>query len=332
MRLRSIIFECTARCNHACSYCYNVWLGGEYPWTELGTDQTKEIVHRAIDGSECDAFTFTGGEPLLRDDLEMLVACADERDVQTNVITNASLLTQERIAALMAAGVDVFQISLPSADRGLFERLTGSTHFDRVTEAIVDVQLAGANAVVVVVVGKPNLHTLRATLEMVCALGVGGVMLNRVNLGGRGLAHREELTLTHEMLDEMLCVANHAAGELGLSISCAIPIPPCALDTSRFEHVQFSSCPAGSDLTYVTVDPGGNVRTCNHSPLVIGSLLDEPLDDILARPAAFDLFAHRPERCAKCKHWESCHGGCRAAALVTYGTMDADDPVLCLAE
>lgn len=356
MNPRSIIFECTTRCNHACAYCYNVWLGGEYPQVgvpprpyplqegttgglgcdrvdcgehgELDTDETQEIVRRAIDGSECEAFTFTGGEPLLRRDLDVLVACADERDVQTNVITNGSLLTPERIASLMAAGVDVFQISLPSADRGVFEQITGSPHFDRVTEAIVDVQLAGANAAVVVVVGKPNLHALRETLEMACALGVSGVMLNRVNIGGRGIAQREELLLTRDMLAEMLEVANQAAEELGLTVASAIPIPPCVLDTSRFDHVQFSQCPAGSDMTYVTVDPVGNVRTCNHSPLVIGNLLHEPLADILSKPSSLDLFAHRPKRCAKCKHWDDCHAGCRAAALVTYGTLDALDPIL----
>ena len=328
MKPQSVIFECTARCNHACLYCYNVWYGGEYSRDELGTAVTEEIIRRAIRESGCEVFTITGGEPLLRDDLEQLAACARDCGAQVNVITNGSPLTQERIAALIAAGVDVFQISLPSADRDVYERLTGSPHLDRVTEAIVDVQLAGANAAVVVVVAKPNLHTLRETLEMVCALGVSGVMLNRVNIGGRGIAQREELLLTRDMLAEMLEVANQAAEELGLTVASAIPIPPCVLDTSRFDHVQFSQCPAGSDMTYVTVDPVGNVRTCNHSPLVIGNLLHEPLADILSKPSSLDLFAHRPKRCAKCKHWDDCHAGCRAAALVTYGTLDALDPIL----
>ena len=77
-RLQTLIFEVTQRCNHACLHCYNVWVGperlaGDYPRGELDTAQTLALLNKALDEVRCDHVTLTGGEPLLREDLGLLI-------------------------------------------------------------------------------------------------------------------------------------------------------------------------------------------------------------------------------------------------------------------
>ena len=58
----------------------------------------------------------TGGEPLVRDDLEALVAAARALDLYINLITSGIPPTRERLARLAAAGLDSVQLSVQDSD------------------------------------------------------------------------------------------------------------------------------------------------------------------------------------------------------------------------
>ncbi len=79
-RLQSLIFEVTQRCNHACLHCYNVWQGeNSYPRGELDTARTIDLLAKALDETICHHVTLTGGEPLLRKDLPVILEFLQER-------------------------------------------------------------------------------------------------------------------------------------------------------------------------------------------------------------------------------------------------------------
>ena len=101
-RLSSLIFEVTQRCNHACLHCYNVWnagndagaaAGGAYPRGELDTERTLLLLGKALDETECSHVTLTGGEPLLRADLPVLLDYLRRRNARATIISNGRLLT-----------------------------------------------------------------------------------------------------------------------------------------------------------------------------------------------------------------------------------------------
>lgn len=58
---------------------------------------------------------FSGGEPLVRQDLEQLVAHAHQQGFYTNLITSGMGLTEQRIADLKQAGLDHIQVSFKLA-------------------------------------------------------------------------------------------------------------------------------------------------------------------------------------------------------------------------
>ncbi|NLE57216.1 MAG: radical SAM protein, partial [Planctomycetes bacterium] len=76
----SMLYEVTARCNLRCLHCYNVWKDDVgYASEELDTGHAFKLIDKAIRDSRCRQFTFTGGEPCLRQDLEKLVSFAAAR-------------------------------------------------------------------------------------------------------------------------------------------------------------------------------------------------------------------------------------------------------------
>ncbi len=103
----------TYNCNNNCCHCY---AGGPHKTKELSTGEWKEIIRKAVD-FEVPNVVFTGGESLLREDLEELIAYAESLDVVTGLITNGVLLNKDRVASLNKAGLDYVQITVESRTR-----------------------------------------------------------------------------------------------------------------------------------------------------------------------------------------------------------------------
>ncbi|MBU0494173.1 MAG: radical SAM protein [Chloroflexi bacterium] len=334
-RLQTLIFEVTQRCNHACRHCYNVWNPAAtdpaplYPRGELDTPQTLALLSQALDETICRHVTLTGGEPLLRPDLPQILDLLRGRGIITTVISNGRLLTEPAVVDLLDRGVSLFELPLLSHCRETHDRLSGAPGaFDAVVSAMANIRYHGGQFVAVFVATRPNLPDLYEAIKLAFALGAQGLMLNRFNPGGRGRDHLAELLPIAEQMRQALAVANAAAAEFNLPISCSIPIQPCLIDTGAYIHLNFGFCAAGTDRAYYTLDPLGNLRPCNHTPTILGNLLTEPFADLVA-PARLASFVEAvPPFCEPCALRDTCQGGCKAAAQVCYGSLMAEEPFL----
>lgn len=93
------------------------------------------------------------------------------------------------------------------------------------------------------------------------------------------------------------------------------------------ERVEFSGCQAGTAVAHV--DWEGNVYPCESLPVHLGNLIDASFERIWAAPARKNIAAAiqaAPVSCDGCVRAADCLGGCRGAAYVSAGTMDAPDP------
>lgn len=335
-RLQTLIFEVTQRCNHACLHCYNVWNEGgygrtyqPYPRGELDSDQTLWLLDKALAESHCGHVTLTGGEPLLREDLPQILNLLARQGVRVTLISNGRLLIEHTVAGLLDRGVSLFELPLLSHRREIHDYLSGAPGaFDAVLAAMSHVLYHRGEFVAVLVVTRYNLADIYGTIKLAAAFGARGLMLNRFNPGGRGRAHLEALLPSAGELRRALAVADAAAAEFRLPISCSIPIQPCLVDMGAFANLNFGFCAAGSERAYYTLDPLGNLRPCNHSPTILGSLWEESLADLVAAPRLAPFVAAMPEFCKGCSLRETCQGGCKAAAQVCYGSLTAEDPFL----
>jgi MoaA/NifB/PqqE/SkfB family radical SAM enzyme len=82
---------------------------------------------------------FTGGESLMRDDLETLIAEAERLGIVTGLITNGRLLTKERVASLNKAGLDYTQITIESPDPKIHNFMCRTDSFDETVAGIRNV-------------------------------------------------------------------------------------------------------------------------------------------------------------------------------------------------
>lgn len=330
--LQSLLIEVTQRCNHTCLHCYNVWQGEpvpQYPRGELGTRETLFLLAKALDETDCQHVTLTGGEPLLRKDLPTLLDFLWERNVRVTVISNGRLLDERNALSLIQHGVALFELPLLSHRREVHDRLSAVPGaWDAVLAAMANLRLHHGKVVAAFVATRLNIGDLYETIRLAFAFGARAIMFNRFNPGGRGRLHLRELLPSVEQVREALSVADAASEEFGIPISCSIPIQPCLIDTSAFPHLGFGYCSAGTERAYYTLDPLGNVRPCNHSTTILGNLFKESFGDLVSPERRKDFVNALPALCSACRHLTTCQGGCKAAAQVCYGSPDQMEPFL----
>jgi GTP 3',8-cyclase len=185
--LRSLRISVTDRCNLRCQYCMPeqdyVWLPRE---SLLSFEETGAVV---------DAFTplgmnrvrLTGGEPLLRRDLPVLVeALASRPAIEDLALTTNGVLLASHASALRAAGLHRITVSLDTLDRERFRELTRSDDLGRVLEGIDAAASAGFDSLKLdtVVMRGVNDDELVALLDYARSLGAELRFIEYMDVGG----------------------------------------------------------------------------------------------------------------------------------------------------
>lgn len=326
---KNLIFEVTQRCNGNCMYCYNVWKNDvTYPKGELTIGRIKRLLKKVLRESKANLITLTGGEPLLRKDLEDVVRFLRNLHAEVNIITNATLLNDKKIRRLIELGVSMFEVPLLSGRREVHNKLMGIEAFDLITEAIVKIKKYNGRVVTVFVATKENINDFKEMAKLSLALGTDGIMFNRFNPGGEGAKYINGLLPTPQQINEALTMAESFSEEYNIGISCSIPIQPCIIDTTKFKKLGFGFCSAGTEKSYYTIDSLGNLRMCNHSKLILGNLFRESFQDLISKNIVTNFISTVPTFCSQCNIKNSCLGGCKAAAEVCFGSMQEEEPFL----
>ena len=113
-----VAWNLTRRCNLECAHCYISAGPRESATSELATAECLRIVDELLGLNPAPMLILSGGEPLLRHDLTQIAAYASQRGATVVVGTNGTLLTDERIAGLKAAGVRGIAVSIDSLRPG----------------------------------------------------------------------------------------------------------------------------------------------------------------------------------------------------------------------
>src|SRR5438552_18456930 len=208
----TLIAELTYRCPLRCPYCANP-LDYGLRKNELDTP-TWLRVFREAEALGVVQLNLTGGEPLLRDDLEDLIAGACTLDLYTNLITSGLPLTRERLARLKAAGLDNVQVSIQDVTAAGSERIAGHRSFERKLEVARWVKALGLPLTVNVVLHRENLDHVAEVIALAESLAADRLELANTQYLGWALANRRMLLPTREQLDAAREVAREARRRL----------------------------------------------------------------------------------------------------------------------
>jgi pyrroloquinoline quinone biosynthesis protein E len=289
---------------------------------------TIQVIDRLLDDLPLESVAISGGEPFLRPDLPHIVAYLWSRRIRTVMITNGTLLTRERIER--TPGAHNYELPLLSYRREVHDRLTRGEAFDRVIKGALNLRRLGVRFVVAFIATRLNYGDLEKTLELAVALGAEGMLYNRMNVAAHNYPHLQQLLPSLGMIRENLDVLESFAARYSFPISCSIPIQPCLIDTSQYQHIGLGFCPLGGENSYFTVDPLGNLRVCNHSSVILGNVLEDSFWDLYHRPYVEEFKTLMPASCLDCpaEIRDRCHGGCKAAADECFGSFEAEEPFL----
>lgn len=326
--LQALIAEVTHRCPLHCVYCSNPvqMQDGSH---ELSTDQWISVIRQAAELG-CWHLHLTGGEPLLRRDAEQLVRAGREAGLYVNIITSGLGLTQERLRALVEAGLDHIQLSFQDSEEAqanIFAGIRGHAQKLRVAEWIREHRLAFT---VNIVVHRRNIDRLEEMIRFAEQLRADKLEIANVQYYGWALRNRSALLPSLEQLRSSLPVIEAARTRLSGVMRIDYVLPDYYAKYPK-------PCMGGWGLSLMLIDPAGRAMPC-HSAAVIPGLEfpnagEEPLRAIWEDSAAFRRFRGEEwmqEPCRSCDRRETDFGGCRCQAMLLAGDAAATDPVCSL--
>ena len=325
----TLVAELTYRCPLRCVYCSN-----PVDWASHGDGlETADWLRIFREAEELGVvqLNLTGGEPLLRRDLETLVEGARGLDLYTNLITSGIPLTRERLAELKARGLDNVQVSIQDVAAPASDRIAGLKSFERKLEVAHWVKELGLPLTLNTVLHRDNLDRVGDVVALAESLAADRLELANTQYLGWALLNRAALLPTREQLDRARDVARAARGRLQGRMEVLFVTPDYYVDFPK-------SCMDGWGRRFIVVAPDGLVLPCHAAHtlpgLVFDNAKDRPLAEIWQTSSAFNAFrgeAWMPEPCRSCDRRARDFGGCRCQAFQLTGDAAVTDPVCSLA-
>jgi len=325
----TLVAELTYRCPLRCVYCSNP-LDYASHRDALGSADWVRVFGEA-EALGVVQLNLTGGEPLIRDDLEALVEAARGLDLYTNLITSGIPCTRERLAGLRARGLDNVQVSVQDVRAPESDRIAGLRSFERKVEVARLVKELGLALTLNVVLHRENLDRVPEIIALAESLQADRLELANTQYLGWALVNRRALLPTREQLDRARDVARAARQRLLGRMEVLFVIPDYYAEFPK-------SCMDGWGRRFIVISPDGLALPCHAAHTLPGltfdRVQDRSLDEIWHHSEAFNAYrglAWMPEPCRSCDKRTADFGGCRCQAYHLTGSAAATDPVCSLA-
>jgi pyrroloquinoline quinone biosynthesis protein E len=325
----ALIAEVTHRCPLHCVYCSNpLELAGTQ--SELSTQEWASVFEQAGRLGMLHAH-FTGGEPLARPDLTQLIGAARGAGLYTNLITSGIGLNEERLQALVDAGLDHIQISFQDSREEAANWIAGAkahAHKIELSKAIRKQKIAFT---VNLVVHRQNLDHLEEMIAFIEQLKPERVEIAHTQYYGWALANRAALMPTRAQLDRAVAIIAEADKRLAGKIRIDSVVPDYYAKYPK-------ACMGGWGRRLMLINPSGRVLPCHAAEVLPGlsfeNVRDKTLQWIWHESSSFQRFRGEewmPEPCRSCDRRTEDFGGCRCQAFLLVGDATVTDPACSLA-
>jgi PqqA peptide cyclase len=320
-----LLAELTYRCPLHCVFCYNPLDFAQHT-EELSTDHWLRVLR---EGREMGAVQLglSGGEPLLRDDLETIVAEARRLGYYSNLLTSGVGLTPERAAALKAAGLDHVQLSFQDSTREMNDFLSHTKTFELKQRVAALIKAQGWPMVMNVVIHRLNIDHLDRIIAMAHELGAEYLEIANTQYYSWAFENRAHLLPTHAQLRQAEATTERWRAKLGERMKLYFVAPD-------YHEGKAKKCVNGWGSMFLTVTPDGTALPCHTARMLPGlafpNVRDASLKDIWFDSEGFNRYrgtGWMKEPCASCEHKEEDLGGCRCQAYLIAQDAAAADPV-----
>ena len=320
-----ILAELTYRCPLQCPYCSNPLEIAKYG-NELSTEDRFRVMQQARKMGAAQ-LGFSGGEPLVRKDLEELIAEARRLGYYTNLITSGVGMDENRVKAFKEAGLDHIQISFQASNEELNNFLGGTKSFQHKYEMARVVKKYEYPMVLNIVLHRKNIDQIRDILDMTVELKADYVELASTQYYGQSRVNVDQLLPTKEQLDNAEKVAMEYQEKMKGKSKIIYVIP------DYFEN-RPKKCMNGWGNIFLTIAPDGSALPCHAAGQLPGlefpNVRDHSIEWIWNDSPDFNKFRGldwMKEPCRSCPEKEKDLGGCRCQAYMLTGDARNADPV-----
>jgi pyrroloquinoline quinone biosynthesis protein E len=320
-----LLLELTYKCPLHCAFCYNPT---DFARTteELDTGDWLRVLReaRALGAVQ---LGLSGGEPLIRDDLELIVAEAHQLGFYINLITSGVGLNDARLHALKKAGLDHIQLSFQDSTRQMNDFLSSTRTFELKSKVAALIKQYDYPMVLNVVLHRLNIDHVEEILEMALKLGADYVELANTQYYGWAWHNREQLLPSRDQVERAEQTMRRFRERVGRQMQIYFVVP------DYFER-RPKPCMNGLGSIFLTIAPDGTALPCHAARMLPG--LDFPnvgrasIREIWYESESFNHFrgdAWMKEPCRSCPEKVRDFGGCRCQAYLLTGDAANADPV-----
>jgi radical SAM protein with 4Fe4S-binding SPASM domain len=325
-----VTMGCNMRCKHCGSSCADPLPG------ELSTAEALDAVDQMA-GLGLKWVTLSGGEPLTRKDLPVLVAALSRKGITPNIITNGWLVSPELAKTLAGNGIATAAVSVDGT-REVHDRIRKPGSYDRLKESFHILRSEGINCGAVTTISKENIAILPDIKKELTGMGVSSWQV-QLGLPMGNFASRPGWVLDPAQIDDVLdfCYETNAGGEivmypadcLGYYSHKELRARQMAFNTPGYQL--WDGCNAG--VRGFGLLHNGDILGCTSirdREYVEGNIKERPLREIWEDDNAFrwrremkkeNLGGH----CKTCKYGGKCLGGCPNTRLTINGTIYSEN-------
>lgn len=327
------VIELTSRCNLSCIHCHAGDLKDE---EELSTTEVYALLDQLAMIPEFRMIAFTGGEPLLRNDLFCILRYAKNLGFSCTIASNGTLITEQCAQRLKDAGVAIMAISIDATDAKTHDKIRGKNGaLKEALEGISRIKKVGIPLHINVTIASYNADQVTALMHTADKLQAAILIMYQLVPVGRGrkIADSSLDTEANQRLIEQMClgqaevtvVTEPVAGPqywAYLMKRAGIISGPLLSLANYFFH----GCSAGRGFVYIK--PNGEVLPCPFLPISCGNIKDTPFDQIYRNSPVLNALRNRDNltgSCGSCRYKSLC-GGCRGRSYAITGDFLAEDP------
>ena len=320
-----LLAELTYECPLHCVFCYNP-VDFAKQKTELPTADWLRVLAeaRAIGAVQCG---FSGGEPLQRKDLDVLVAEAHRLGYYTNLLTSGIGLDEKRIAALKQAGLDHIQLSFQDSTREVNDFLSSTRTFDLKRKAAALIKDYGYEMVMNCVIHRMNIDHIERIIELAVEIQADYLELANAQYYSWAHVNIDKLLPTREQLVNAEAVTNRWREKLGKKMKLFFIVPD-------YYEKRPKKCMNGWGNVFLTIAPDGVALPCHTARMLPGlafpNVREMGVHEIWYESEGFNRFRGNgwmKEPCRSCPERSNDLGGCRCQAYMLTGSPANADPV-----
>jgi len=317
--------EITYKCPLHCVFCYN-----PVDYTHYGPElSTEEWLRAFSQARELGAVQLgiSGGEPLMREDVETLVAETSSMGYYVNLITSGVGLTEKRIAAFREGGLGQIQLSFQDSTRELNDFLSSTRTFDLKSKVAKLIKQYEYPMVLNVVLHRLNIDHVQQILEMAEAMGAEHVELANTQYYAWAFVNRKQLMPSREQLERAEEVTNAFRGRVGNKMKIYFVVPDYYANRPK-------ACMNGWGSVFMNITADGMVLPCHEARMLPGlsfpNVRDHDMRWIWHESPGFNAFrgdAWMKEPCRTCPEKTKDFGGCHCQAYLLTADATNADPV-----